>query len=178
MTISTDVEIERKFLVREASLKAAENITLTEIESVYLNHSKISTLGVNHGLTLQDSEAPLERRVTKRETDSIVKYFLTLKLGGQTLSRVESEIEIDEQAYKYMGDNFGESVVNKKRFTFDYANNTFELDVFPDVRLLLMEIELSDEKQLFELPPFVRIVRDVTGDKRFYSSNLGQPLTT
>jgi len=175
--IKTDVEIERKFLVRDANLQSAENIVLTEVESVYLDSGKVTALGISQGLTLPNSDELLERRVSKREVDSEAKYFLTMKSGEKTLSRVESEIEIDEESYKFMVDSFGESRVSKKRFTFDYSNNKFELDVFPDVRLLLMEVELSDEKQLFELPPFVNIVRDVTGDKRFYSSNLGQPLT-
>jgi CYTH domain-containing protein len=41
---------------------------------------------------------------------------------------------------------------------------------------MMLEIELDKEDQLFALPPFVNIVREVTGDERYSNSNIAEPL--
>ena len=51
----------------------------------------------------------------------------------------------------------------------------FELDVFPfwqDVALL--EIELKDEKEPFEIPAFVNAIKEVSADKSYRNSVIAQ----
>ena len=41
-----------------------------------------------------------------------------------------------------------------------------------------LELELSAEDEAFTLPPFVRVLRDVTADKRYKNVNLARELPT
>lgn len=171
------MEIERKFLVRDATLRDVPGLQLIEIESIYLDLDKLDEAGEALGhLGFRESLDPKEIRVSKHVTDTSSRYWLTTKVGGASISRAESMSELDEKTYLKVVKNFGLSVVNKKRFKFDYLRKTFELDVFPDAKIMMLEIELDKEDQLFALPPFVNIVREVTGDERYYNSNIAEPL--
>jgi CYTH domain-containing protein len=64
--------------------------------------------------------------------------------------------------------------VSKTRFVFKYNDQTFELDLFKGhlKGLAILEIELEDMDDTVELPPFLKVVREVTEDKRFNNFNL------
>ena len=172
------VEIERKFLVREATLRDVAGLQLIEIESIYLDIDRIVAKGEDLGLLgFADQVGHKEVRIGKYESGDDVEYWMTTKIGGPGISRAESMIEIDEKEYLKLAKNLGMSILRKKRFKFDYLRNTFELDVFPDDKMMVMEIELKSENQFFALPPFVTVVREVTGEPKYYSGNIAKPAT-
>jgi CYTH domain-containing protein len=172
------VEIERKFLVREATLRDVEGLKLIEIESIYLDIDRIVSKGEDLGLLgFANQVGHKEVRISKSECEDKVEYWMTTKIGGPNISRDESMIELDEAEYLKLAGNLGSSILRKKRFKFDYLRNTFELDVFPDDKMMVMEVELESEGQFFALPPFVNIVREVTGEPEYYSGNIAQPVT-
>jgi len=171
------MEIERKFLVRDAHLRDIPGLQLLEIKSTYLDIPKLMDHGASLGIILGEESGPREIRVSKVTHEEQVEYWMTVKVGGATLSRAESASKLDEATYNKVVKNFGESSLSKKRFKFNYLRKTFELDVIPDARMMILEIELDTEKQPFVVPPFVNIIREVTGEKKFYSANIASALT-
>ena len=61
----------------------------------------------------------------------------------------------------------------KTRYCFNYAEQLFELDVYPySDRLAIMELELADPEQIIDFPPFVNVLKDVSDDSRYSNANL------
>ena len=171
-TPTAGYEIERKFLVRDADLSEME-LRLYDVHQVYLDVEAINGLDLpgipkvaNPDLTRHEARI----RHTKHGDEH--KYWLTTKVGERSIKRAETEVEIDVDIFNKLKDAFGQSEVKKKRFTFTYLRKTFELDVFPDSRMMLLEVELDNENQLFAVPPFVDIIREVTDDLDYYNFNL------
>lgn len=167
-------EIERKFLVREAILRDAENLRLVETSAIYLDLVKCKdAIGL-----AEDVGPTTEIRVSKHERkDEPDDFRLTRKDGGPVLSRQETIIPIDENRYEQLVVDYGKYAISKKRFKFTYIRKEFELDVFPALKSMLLEVELEDEAQLFTLPPFVDIIKEVTGDPSYYGANMAKRAT-
>ena len=65
------------------------------------------------------------------------------------------------------------AVIVKRRICFFSHEQFFEVDLFesPQKGLALMEAERTDLTPVLEMPPFIKVIRKVTGDKRY--SNAG-----
>lgn len=62
----------------------------------------------------------------------------------------------------------GTGTIFKDRWYFVYKNQYFEFDIFARPKgLYLLEIELIDENDRVELPPFLDIIKEVTGDPEY-----------
>lgn len=102
------------------------------------------------------------------------KGFLTIKgrSSEDGLSRYEWEKEIPvSEALELM--NLCESgVIDKTRYLVPVGDHTYEVDVFHGANegLVLAEIELTDEQEVFEKPSWLG--EEVTGDPRYYNSML------
>jgi len=112
---------------------------------------------------------PWGDRIRKRtpEGSGISLYYLTSKIGVG-LSRQEKEEQITPFDYLRLSErrNPDTAVIKKNRYCFLFNNQYYEVDAFIDPRrgLCLMEIELEDEKQEVEIPPFVQVRKEVTND--------------
>lgn len=102
--------------------------------------------------------------------------YLTIKgpsdNGG--LSRYEWEKEIAAaDAADLMRLCVG-GIIDKTRHLVPYGGHTFEVDEFhgENEGLVVAEVELSAPDEPFERPPFLG--REVTGDRRYYNSQLMQ----
>jgi CYTH domain-containing protein len=88
----------------------------------------------------------------------------------------EKEKEISKKQYANFlkSSNEDKVPVEKTRFVFKYNDQTFELDIFKGALkgLAILEIELKDIKDNVDLPPFLRLIKEVTEDKRFSNFNL------
>jgi len=64
--------------------------------------------------------------------------------------------------------------IQKTRFVFKFNDQVFELDVFkgPLKGLAILEIELEDMDDTVELPPFLKVIKEVTKDKKFNNFSL------
>ncbi len=94
--------------------------------------------------------------------------FLTIKGPTRGISRPECEYEIPAADAEYMIENLcGDRLVSKKRYTFKSGNMIWEIDEFLGLNegLLVAEIELESEDQLFEKPEWVG--EEVTSDVRY-----------
>ena len=149
-----NLEIERKYLIRMPERALLADLPFSEIEQIYL-------------LTAEGEKARVRRRVYR---DGTTELTHTVKKRLSELSRVETEEEISEAEFErsLTSADPARSPLRKTRYLLEYRNQLFEIDCFPFwTDRALMEIELRSESQPIELPPAIRIVREVTFDKRY-----------
>ncbi len=155
------LEIERKLLIAYpdlALLDSLPNCTGVEIEQTYLI----------------DPEGK-KSRIRKRGYGGHYLYFHTVKTSISDAKRIEVEKRITKEEYdalmQYADPTRG--TVKKTRYCLAYGAHYFEIDVYPfwDDKAV-MEVELLTEDEPFDVPPFVTVIEDVTGDKRYRNSAL------
>lgn len=145
------MEIERKFLVDTNQWESLEKPAPQRIRQGYLSASE--------GLTV--------RVRTKGSTG-----YLTIKGKTTGISREEFEYEIPLQDAEQLLDSFTDRSIDKWRYEIQHAGKTWEVDVFLGALspLILAEIELSSEDEVFEKPSWV--TEDVSLDPQYYNANL------
>ncbi len=146
-----NIEIERKFLV-SGDFKASA------VEAFHIVQGYLST---SVGVTV--------RVRTKGD-----KAFLTIK--GKTsysgLSRYEWEKEIPADEAAGLLALCGGKVIDKTRYMVPYGEHVYEVDEFhgDNLGLVMAEVELSSEDEEFLKPEWLG--EEVTGDERYYNSQL------
>ncbi|GHV15843.1 hypothetical protein FACS1894169_08410 [Bacteroidia bacterium] len=104
------------------------------------------------------------------------KAYLTIKgiSNASGLSRYEWEKEIRIQDARELINLCEPGIIDKIRHYIKNDNYTFEVDEFhgDNEGLVMAEIELSDEADIFEKPDWLG--DEVTGDERYYNSYLSQ----
>jgi adenylate cyclase len=106
------------------------------------------------------------------------RAFLTIKGKTSGISRSEFEYPIpvlDAESILELCDQW----VIKTRYLIQHEGMTWELDVFSDANegLVMAEIELTKEDQLFALPSWVG--KEVSSDPRYYNACLSNhPFST
>jgi adenylate cyclase len=145
------MEIERKFLVNKSIWKDLEKPVPSKIQQAYLYSSTEKTIRVR----------------TKGD-----KGFLTIKGATKGISRQEFEYEIPIQEAEEMIKLFAEKLIIKQRYEIIVSNHLWEIDEFHGKLegLILAEVELKDENEVFEIP--VWVVEEVSHDPQYYNSNL------
>ena len=151
------VEIERKFLVSNLAQCLSQAQGSSHMTQGYLSLDPARTVRVRH-------------------TPS--QSFLTIKgppnAKGDTRSEFEYTIPQEEaqQLLKFCADK----IIKKIRHRVPYGNHIFEVDVFEGALsgLVLAEVELGSSGESVDLPSWIG--KEVTGDKRFYNSQLAQSL--
>jgi adenylate cyclase len=141
-------EIERKFLVREGSWRNQKG---TQYRQGYLNSVK-------------------ERVVRVRTIDD--KGYLTIKGLTVGASRLEFEYEIPRQDADQLLDICEKPLIEKTRFKVVQDGFVWEIDEFfgENQGLIVAEVELENEDQEFPRPAWIG--EEVTGDPRYFNSNL------
>lgn len=143
-------EIERKFLVKDDSYKTSATESHRIIQG-YLSHVP-------------------ERTVRVRIFDD--KGFITIKGKNAGARREEYEYEIpltDAIDLLCLAEGL---VLEKVRYIVPYKGHIWEVDCFEGALrgLSLAEVEMTDENAAIALPRFIGT--EVTGDSRYYNSNL------
>jgi adenylate cyclase len=146
------VEIERRFLVENESWKTAHP----------------EGLMCRQGYLLTDTAKAVRVRIIGEWA------YLTIKGETTGITRSEFEYEIPVADAESMMELCGDAIVEKTRYRIDYGGMTWELDVFEGANagLVMAEIELETENQLFELPPWAG--EEVSGDPRYYNAYLSR----
>lgn len=144
------VEIEKKFLVNSHEYRNMASACHTIVQG-YL------------------SKEP-ERTVRIRIKDD--KGFITVK--GKTIGckRLEFEYEIPLDDAKDMLKLCLSPILEKKRYIVNYCGYKWEIDEFEGylAPLVIAEVELPDESLPLQLPAFIG--EEVTGNPKYYNSNL------
>lgn len=144
-------EIERKFLVRDDSFLAMST-GHCHIMQGYLSRVPEATVRVR----VRDGEA-----------------FLTVKGRNDGAVRDEWEYSVPVSDARQMLERCcGGVFIDKVRYLVPFEGFVWEVDVFGGslAWLTVAEIELPSADTPFALPPFVG--REVTGDPRYFNSNL------
>jgi CYTH domain-containing protein len=145
-------EIERKFLVTGRAWK--EGATGVAYRQGYLN---------------TDPERTVRVRIAGEQG------FLTVKGKTEGISRLEFEYSIPVNEAGQMLDRLClVTVIEKFRYRVSYRGKIWEIDEFLGANqgLVLAEIELESEEELFDPPPWLG--REVSGENRFYNSSLSR----
>lgn len=102
------------------------------------------------------------------------KSYMTIKGESHGISREEIEFEIPGDKAQKLMEKFCDTLIEKVRYTIDYANKLWEVDVFEgqNAGLILAEIELNNEDETFLIPNW--ITQEVSGDIRYYNSYLAE----
>ena len=159
------IETERKFLIYMPCLNtlcAQPEIRIQEITQTYL---------------LTDGKK--NARIRKINECGNISYIKTVKERISTLSCYEEEKEINEEQYlellKY-ADKEKQSI-NKTRYSFRYGRHIIEIDIYSfwNDRATL-EIELKSEDEEFSIPAFIKVVKEVSTDKRYKNTNLAKSI--
>ena len=157
--MSKGLEIERKFLVELPDLDSLDVRRRIAITQTYLSSGKNNS----------------QRRVRRIDENGRVKFTYTEKIFLTDVTREENEYEITEMEYR---DLLGQtdkrfSPVEKVRYCFDYHDQLFELDTYPfSGELAIMELELRSPEQKIDFPDNVRVIRDVSSDKKYSNAAL------
>jgi len=102
------------------------------------------------------------------------KAFITVKGPTTGVSRAEYEYPIPMADAREMLDTLCATMIEKTRHVVRHAGLDFEIDEYygENAGLVLVEVELEREDQKIELPEWVG--EEVTGDLRYYNSNLAR----
>lgn len=161
--IPEPLEIERKFLIFYPDLKLLNS--LPACRRIPLSQTYLKT--------------PEEGRfrIRKRGEGEQAVFIKTVKKKISEIRRIETEQRISEAEYNsyFSQKEYCQGTIAKDRYCIVWKNTYFELDVFPFWdKLALLEIELLDENQPFELPDFVIPLREVTFEKQFRNKALAE----
>ena len=147
-------EIERKFLVLDDSYKSL-SYAHSHIMQGYICSERGRTVRVR----IRDSRA-----------------YITIK-GPSTdngLTRYEFEQEIPLVDAEQLMQLCEPGIIDKTRWLVKSGDHTFEVDEFhgDNDGLIVAEVELRDATDVVEIPHFIG--KEVTGDRRYYNSQLRQ----
>ena len=142
------IEIERKFLVVGDGWRHGEG---TRYSQGYLN---------------RDAQRTVRVRIAGE------RAFLTVKGISKGATRSEFEYAIPADDARQLLQLADGPVIEKVRRIVEHEGSRWEVDEFfgDNAGLVVAELELESEAQAFERPQWLG--REVTGDSRYYNSNL------
>ena len=119
-------------------------------------------------------------------TDCVVRVRImggraTMTIKGRTVGATRPEFEYDiplDDGLQLL-ELCGQTLVEKTRYRVEHGGLTWEIDEFhgANAGLVVAECELESETQEIDKPAWV--AEEVTGDPRYYNSNLAvRPFTT
>lgn len=145
------IEIERKFLLANNDWR----------EKVTLSHR------IRQGYMGEIDKASVRIRVQDEKAN------INIKSATLSMRRMEYEYDIPlDEALEMLDQLCKQPQVDKTRFIVEQGKFKWEIDEFygDNEGLIVAEIELSDENEVFEKPSWVG--EEVTEDPRYYNVNL------
>ena len=153
---NTAIEIEKKYIISmpcQSDLEAMDGYSNSEILQIYLPSDDGST-----------------HRVRRRRCGDKVSYTETRKIRIDRMSATEIEGEISAERFAELAavPKSGTTPINKTRHVFFYLGQQFEIDVYPEWKnTAIMETELETRDTEVKFPEFIKIIRDVTGERGY-----------
>lgn len=155
-------EIEKKFLIEFPDidkLESMKNVQKVEILQTYLK-------------SLDDGS---EVRVRQRGDGNKFTYTKTTKCMITGLKRVETEkkLSVEEYVKELLNADVSLHQIRKTRYCISYKNSYLELDVYPFWKdKAILEIELVSEDSGYDIPDFIKVIKDVTEDENYKNRSL------
>lgn len=157
------VEIERKYLI--------EYPDIIEIEKI----SGVKKYVITQTYLCGDDTT--ERRVRKRESEVGTEYFYTEKSFITAVSRTENEISISKEEYELYLKNKSEDseTIEKTRYVIPCKDHMVEVDIYSFTNDYgIAETELSSESEQIDMPPYIKVIKEVTGIKEYSNSYIAK----
>ena len=164
--MSIPIEIERKYVIYMPDISVLaeqDNYTVSKIRQTYL-----------------ESESGITHRIRMRVWHDRTVYTETKKIRIDKMSAYEQEREIDEEEYHILLGciKHGTRTLSKVRHTFTVAGQLFEVDVYPEwVKSCILETELRGREETVSVPEFIRVISEVTGDRRYSNASMSYEFT-
>ena len=166
---TSNVETERKYLIKMpdlAYLRTLNGCRVWEILQTYLDPLP--------------GEPTTERRVRTITENGEVTYVYTQKRPRGYLSRFEDERNVTREEYESLREA-AYSELFKTRYAFPYEGHVMEIDVYPAELggelfdgYAILEVEMDDPDEAVKFPEFLKIIREVTDDKRYHNKTLAR----
>jgi len=159
-----NIEIERRFLLK----------TIDEIELGTLCNYDIKTIIQFYHLV--NGQTVRYRQVSPNYGEK--KYYQTIKKKIDTFTFEEDEKEISflEFTKSIASQTENQKVIVKRRFNYydEKQNLKFEVDVYSNLNLIILEVELPTKETKFEIPKIIsdNIIIEVTGISQFSNAEL------
>lgn len=158
------IEIERKFLIAMPSAQILEKHATTKKEILQ---------------TYLFSENKETARIRKITESGKISYVKTVKSRISDLSHFEEEYEISEKDYEKELKNrdLSKNVIEKSRYCIEFEKHILEIDIYSFwTDRAILEIELSCEDESFEIPKYIKVIKEVSADKRYKNTNLASEI--
>lgn len=177
-----NLEIERKFLIKRFSLDSLEEIPgmnfIMPSGSVFYykgNGGTIEVLNIIQYYFNVDGKN-LRFRTQSGRLHGDIKFFQTEKhpISKGVFEEIEKELDKEEFMKIFEEKKNTGSYIKKTRYAIKYSFLKWEVDVYENVNLITLEVELDDIDQEIEIPEFLKdlIIKEVTGEKEFSNYNL------
>lgn len=90
------------------------------------------------------------------------------------LKRREREVLIDSDEYDaILKAEKHPRVLSKTRYSIPFDCHIIEIDIYPFWNdRAIAETEMSSERETVSLPPFIKVIKEVTGDPQYKNSSL------
>lgn len=156
-------EIEKKFLIEYPDINMLDkmkNCEKVEIMQTYL-------------LSNNNEEV----RIRQRGKDGNYVYYKTTKKSISNLKRLEVEKRLSKDEYLelLMKQDPNYKQIKKTRYCLMDKGIYYEIDIFPFWKdKAIMEVELKDEKEEFEIPSFIKVIKDVSDDESYKNHSLAK----
>ncbi|MBP3965982.1 CYTH domain-containing protein [Paenibacillus lignilyticus] len=159
------LEIERKFLLTEFPerlIGTGELLRVSEhrIEQTYL--------------ALDGPQELRVRRIVDLATDE-VSYTHTFK-SGHGLAREEVEYSISQGIYEQVIQAFGAVPLTKNRITAHWGDRVVEIDIYDQIRLMVLEVEFDSEEAAVAFEPPAWFGKDISTEKQYSNKKVWREL--
>jgi len=150
-----------------------------EIERRFLvQPRKWSDLG--GGIVIRQGYLHASKQCSVRVRTFGERAYVTIKGATSGITRDEYEYEIPvADANEILGNLCENPPIEKTRYRIVFKGHTWEVDEYAGANrgLTVAEVELKDAREQVELPDWID--REISGDPRYYNSNLSiKPFST
>jgi len=156
-------EIERKFLIEYPNIKLLDNLD---------NCEKVEIIQ-----TYLLSDNGDEVRIRQRGKDGNYIYYKTIKKKVNEIKRLEIEKRLTKDQYLelLMKQDPEYRQIKKSRYCLMHKGIYFEIDVYPFWKdKAIMEVELKEENEKFEIPKFIKVIKEVSDDNNYKNHTLAK----
>ncbi|MCR4772838.1 MAG: AAA family ATPase [Prevotella sp.] len=122
------------------------------------------------------AEPGCEARLRRRSWQGKYVYVHTMKKRTASRKFIETERQISKNLYDSLmlqADPYRHTI-HKMRKSFIWKGQYFELDTFlePVSKLMILETKGISESEDVKFPPFIQVLKDITGEKQYYNYNI------
>ena len=161
MSAPDNLEIEYKYLIRYpdiAVLDSQPGSKKAEIVQTYLL-----------------SESGVTARVRSWTENGTTRFFKTEKKRISRMTAEEKETQISEEEYLLLLKKAdpARKPIAKIRYRIPYASHLLEIDIYPFwKKQAVLEIEISHEGEAVDIPSYLSVIRDVSGEREYKNQSL------